>query len=841
MDIVGHVHARWKALKLNVSDGKINHARIDRKKRRRKIAQEAKLNSLPALFPQAYLPQSNYSKLLFQEGTTSLKIFDWLLSMRMRIMVSLLHFFMIMLFIPSLLAMEREKKKQIVAMYYPDGKKDLQRIREMTFTYSGFPMQRPYDAYRYDSKSFFVRRRHARVAKHFGISAFAYVYNWNSKLRGRTPERKNVMDLMLEDGEPDIPFIPAWIATGDEELHQGTPKWVDPMFAVNHFEYLMRFFKHPRCMKRDGKPVLMVDSTILMEPRATEVFSSWQVMARQADLGGLYVIQLDPQRNSQNEQADSSEPPLSPAAATVPWLDDELEEADISRWYWYKLRVRGNITANSFFSISTSFNDAPKRGTDRRTVRMVHPAAFEVRLREKLALTSKGGLLLVHAWNNWGEGLAVEPSAEFGLQWLRAIKHALRDDRRNVLFPKVPLAGLPPPETADRRLGTASHTQNLKLRETAKVRIRKGTSLEKNSESFSNEGKVCVLVRTFHGQGDNSIYRFRDMLRTMLRQMNRNLRIIVFNTDDDSFTNIERTIQETQREVPLAKRVQIVVAQTRPRAYTAYLSSYDITDEVIHKEVLPERSGCEYFTVTNGDNFYSSDAFNILPSKSQNMMIMNFFGRYNLVNAVVYGREKSDKGPVVDCCDRMKSYGCMDSMPAIGYVDLGSIIFRVSAWRSTGLNFTKFNGACKYNSCHDGALVRYAVTDLGWKFGQHPVGACAFYHNPNPLSCKMVGGYYYDAATYREAGCYRRPTDMNLPQQSIDWTKFIANDGCVCAKEEFHPKVLSPKTFDARDYKKRYPDVGQKYKDAHSLWFHFSKYGKEEGRTAKTKSYKIDH
>ena len=34
--------------------------------------------------------------------------------------------------------------------------------------------------------------------------------------------------------------------------------------------------------------------------------------------------------------------------------------------------------------------------------------------------------------------------------------------------------------------------------------------------------------------------------------------------------------------------------------------------------VNPITSGCDYFTVTNGDNFYSPDAFNLLPDSDIN-------------------------------------------------------------------------------------------------------------------------------------------------------------------------------------------------------------------------------
>ena len=73
-------------------------------------------------------------------------------------------------------------------------------------------------------------------------------------------------------------------------------------------------------------------------------------------------------------------------------------------------------------------------------------------------------------------------------------------------------------------------------------------------------------------------------------------------------------------------KVDIINAPVE-REYSAYYSSYDVTDWVIQKEVLKPESNCQYFTVTNGDNFYSRDAFNHMPDAVTNMLIMNFYGR----------------------------------------------------------------------------------------------------------------------------------------------------------------------------------------------------------------------
>ena len=236
---------------------------------------------------------------------------------------------------------------------------------------------------------------------------------------------------------------------------------------------------------------------------------------------------------------------------------------------------------------------------------------------------------------------------------------------------------------------------------------------------------------------------------------------------------------------------------------------------------------------------------------------MNFYGRYKLVNSApdafksniyVYSNVTDDEGishsvpplnvnPIIDptCCERLSNYECMESSPAQGYADLGAIIFNARLWIESNVKFMDFNGICKIG-CHDGQLVTHLMETLKYKYSQHPSGVCAFLHNPNPVSCQLVGGYYWDTFSYKKAGCYASVGEIKMDASYINWGKFISHDGCVCERvEAFAPVAdgLSAFTFDANDYIARYPDIAKKHSDPYLAWLHFIRYGQKEGRTAK--------
>ena len=50
-------------------------------------------------------------------------------------------------------------------------------------------------------------------------------------------------------------------------------------------------------------------------------------------------------------------------------------------------------------------------------------------LRQNLARTKPGGFVFVNAWNEWGEGAALEPSVQWGRRWLQATRDAIDEER----------------------------------------------------------------------------------------------------------------------------------------------------------------------------------------------------------------------------------------------------------------------------------------------------------------------------------------------------------------------------------------------------------------------------
>jgi hypothetical protein len=135
---------------------------------------------------------------------------------------------------------------------------------------------------------------------------------------------------------------------------------------------------------------------------------------------------------------------------------------------------------------------------------------------------------------------------------------------------------------------------------------------------------------------------------------------------------------------------------------------------------------------------------------------------------------------MAQCCSRLASYTCTAAQPQVGAIDLGAMVIRRASWAAANLTFSQFTGWCPV-SCHDGALAQHVHTQLRWRIERHPLGACALLHNPNPVACKLVGGVYYDAEDWKEAGCFD-VAELPIPLGEVDWVKFLEPGGCVCKR-----------------------------------------------------------
>jgi hypothetical protein len=113
-----------------------------------------------------------------------------------------------------------------------------------------------------------------KLAVRNNIYGFCYTYTWNNNNKNN-----EFMDKLLEDDEPNMPFIVSWKNDTND---------VD---SVEHFKYLLPFFSNTKYIKINNKPVIVIND--INYHNYTEIVSMinlWSDLSRQNGLDGIYVM-----------------------------------------------------------------------------------------------------------------------------------------------------------------------------------------------------------------------------------------------------------------------------------------------------------------------------------------------------------------------------------------------------------------------------------------------------------------------------------------------------------------------------------------------------------------------
>jgi hypothetical protein len=296
----------------------------------------------------------------------------------------------------------------------------------------------------YDLRSTQVRKRHAELAKDHGVYGFVYYHYW---FYGHSPEKVmyESLERMLIDGEPNIPFCFAWANEPWTKTWDGSENNViipqnygDEPAWINHFNYLLDFFKHPNYILVDNKPVLQI-YRIGHFKNFNTFKKKFNELAISAGFNGIHFIQM---LNHFND-ADSLFSPLVDAYSEFhpmyvnrfinPVVSDNeaftLHDA-VKKWDTI-LDIEppaDKIIGKQYYRGYYSGWDSSPRGLNRKFSIDVNntPSSFEKNLSKQMDKVinddfNSDNFLFMFAWNEWGEGAILEPDTVYRYEYLEAI------------------------------------------------------------------------------------------------------------------------------------------------------------------------------------------------------------------------------------------------------------------------------------------------------------------------------------------------------------------------------------------------------------------------------------
>lgn len=321
-----------------------------------------------------------------------------------------------------------------------------------------------------------VMRNQAVLAKEKGIYGFCYYHYWfkNGKKLLEKP-----IEMMLMDKLVDIPFCLCWANENWSKRWDGgknevimTQDYGDEKEWEQHFLYLLDFFKDPRYIKIDGKPVFVIYKPQLI-PKLYKMINYLKKRAIQAGMEGItfvsqhpswildkkynpnyfdYMIKFEPffTYSTINRNIDINHYTFSNKL----WNDindnglflkflefakkirDKLKktsESDSSPLiikdydeYWNYI-LENRISGKKLIRGAFTDWDNTARKTNGMLFKGASPQKFE-NYFERLVESnqSKDSLIFINAWNEWAEGAYLEPDEKHGFSYLEAVERAVK-------------------------------------------------------------------------------------------------------------------------------------------------------------------------------------------------------------------------------------------------------------------------------------------------------------------------------------------------------------------------------------------------------------------------------
>jgi len=300
----------------------------------------------------------------------------------------------------------------------------------------------PADLGFYDLRLLEIMQQQAELASRYGVSGFCFYYYWfGGKRLLETP-----LDQMLDSGKPDMPFCLCWANENWSRRWDGNDKEV--LMAQSHspeddeavINDLIRYFRDPRYICIDGKPLILIYRVTLF-PNFSETATRWRNICREQGMGEIYIAMVE----SMELVHANKHPKEYGCDAAVEFPPQELAEQKIPSGERINPEFAGAVADYRDIAVRYATRKFPgytrfkgvMPGWD-NTARMQNksfcfehatPGALQAWLEETIEQTRQQHygderIVFVNAWNEWAEGAYLEPDRRFGHTYLEAVKNA---------------------------------------------------------------------------------------------------------------------------------------------------------------------------------------------------------------------------------------------------------------------------------------------------------------------------------------------------------------------------------------------------------------------------------
>lgn len=323
----------------------------------------------------------------------------------------------------------------------------------------------------YDLSDIETLKWQCRIAKEYGIYGFCMYHYWfNGHLLLEKP-----MEMLLAHPEIDIKYCISWANHDWTDAWKASNRQPKVLIAhnfddekdwVDHFNYLLPFFKDPRYMTENNKPLMVIYIPNIIR-KLKKMLDVWSQMARENGFDGLtfiyqsaassfdnswdhslfdYGVEMNPGYvGLANRQKNSSFFPklmkysheikrfLHIRRSLLPQKKiTEVSKADYDYTWQRILELRPISNAPKMIPCAfTDWDNTPRHKERGYLFQGVSPDKFKSYFKQLIDNTKNfydTDMIFVFAWNEWAEGGYLEPDEKNGFAFLEAIKECLSEE-----------------------------------------------------------------------------------------------------------------------------------------------------------------------------------------------------------------------------------------------------------------------------------------------------------------------------------------------------------------------------------------------------------------------------
>lgn len=355
---------------------------------------------------------------------------------------------------------EIHQKVRPIAIYFPQfhhipendmtwgaGWTDFTSLRSLPDTIDGRHIRKPDELGYYDLTNVETLQQQQKLAQEYGIYGFAIYHYWFPGYAhdpiGKVMSKPG--ELFLHESSLTMKFFFIWANESWSKKWMGSPheltmvqKYGEKADWEIHYRYLREFFLSEKYIRIEGKPVIGI-YRIFDIPILQEMVGVWNDLALQDGLSGVYILQC--LGGTGGEKSLQISPSANGTYEYQPSLYIRLGEK--SEQNFMGRRHHNNKVVLSYDDFDrqeipsfgglqvpgtfTGFNNTPRLYGKPCPILIVDeatPPTFDRSVQRifQRAQSNHEPYAILAAWNEWGEGMTLEPDHLYKRQWIETVR-----------------------------------------------------------------------------------------------------------------------------------------------------------------------------------------------------------------------------------------------------------------------------------------------------------------------------------------------------------------------------------------------------------------------------------